>query len=352
MKKALEWTRKENQKQSVQQTVVHYFFNARAPTSLEKSSLGLYRSLTYQLLCACPSVRSLFTTKFALKEPGDSDDAWTKEELQDFLGDVVASAASSDLCMFIDALDEGEQEEDVRQMISFLVDLSERALERDSSCRLQICLSSRHYPHISIEKGLSLVVEEQHEHGQDIDTYIRQKLIGSNGENKDELSAEIRHKSASIFLWVKDASWEDLEQIVLCPSLVNSVSRMVFHGANVHKRIEETLLVIRERAQAVANSELIGPLLLLFSAVNSRATDFIDSILLTGIVDYLEANWRTVFMLQSIMHWSQSKIFETFLKRIRNLPQGRIADLLAQSILSPGPGQIRIVQDPLAYMEG
>lgn len=106
-------------------------------------------------------MRSLFTTKFALKEPSDSDNAWTKKGLQDFLGDVVTSADPSDLCIIVDALDEGEQEEDVRQMISFLVDLSVRALEPDSLCQLRVCLSSRHYPHISIKKGLSLVVEEQ-----------------------------------------------------------------------------------------------------------------------------------------------------------------------------------------------
>jgi len=202
MKTALEWTRKENRKQNTEQAVVHYFFNARAPSSLEKSSLGLYRSLTYQLLCACPFMRPLFSTKFALKEPGELDDAWTEEELQDFLGDVVTSIEPSNLCIFIDALDEGEHQNDVRQMISFLVDLSERALEPDSSCKLRICLSSRHYPHISINKGLSLVVEEQPAHGRDIETYIRQKLIGSDGEDKIELRTEIRHKSASIFLWV------------------------------------------------------------------------------------------------------------------------------------------------------
>ncbi|KAK5095734.1 hypothetical protein LTR70_003404 [Exophiala xenobiotica] len=202
MKTALEWTRKENRKQHTEQVVVHYFFNARAPSSLEKSSLGLYRSLTYQLLCACPFMRPLFSTKFALKEPGELDDAWTKEELQDFLGDVVTSTEPSGLCIFIDALDEGEHEDDVRQMISFLVDLSERALEPESLCKLRICLSSRHYPQISINKELSLVVEEQPAHGRDIETHIRQKLIGSDGEDKIELRNEIRHKSASIFLWV------------------------------------------------------------------------------------------------------------------------------------------------------
>lgn len=206
MKTALERSQKHLQKQdktkNIKQAIVHYFFNARAPASLEKSSLGLYRSLTYQLLRSCPSLRSLFTTKFAFKDPEHSEDAWTKEELQDFLCDVVISVEPMSLCVFVDALDEGEEEDDVRQLISFLVDLSERALGPDSSCQLRICLSSRHYPHIGIKKGLSLVVEDQPQHDQDIDTYIRKKLIGPNGEDKDELSAEIRRKSGSIFLWV------------------------------------------------------------------------------------------------------------------------------------------------------
>ena len=202
MKTALEWTRKENRKHTTNQTVLHYFFNARAPSSLEKSTLGLYRSLAYHLLTACPSMHALFETKFALKEPGELDNAWTKEELQDFLCDVVKSGLPSNLCIFIDALDEGEHEGDVREMISFLVDLSERAQGLESLCKLRICLSSRHYPHISINKGLSLVVEKQPEHGQDIDEYIHHELTGSDGEDREVLSAEIRRKSSRIFLWV------------------------------------------------------------------------------------------------------------------------------------------------------
>ena len=39
--------------------------------------------------------------------------------------------------MLIDALNESEQEEDVRQMIRLLVDLSKQALEPDSICQLR-----------------------------------------------------------------------------------------------------------------------------------------------------------------------------------------------------------------------
>jgi len=55
-----------------------------------------------------------FHRQFALKEPGDSDNTWSKKELRDFLYDFVTSANPSALCIFVDALDEGEQEDDIQ----------------------------------------------------------------------------------------------------------------------------------------------------------------------------------------------------------------------------------------------
>lgn len=153
-------------------------------------------------------MRTLFTSKFALKDPDDSGDGWTRNELQDFLSDIVYSDETYSFYILVDALDEGEKQSDVREMINFLVDLSERALEPTSSLQLRVCLSSRHYPHISIKKGLSLVVEEQLEHDRDIEIYVRKKLIGqarlsgSDDSAKEDLVAEVCRKSASIFLWV------------------------------------------------------------------------------------------------------------------------------------------------------
>jgi len=74
------------------------------------------------------------------------------------------STNSSGLCMLIDALNESEQEEDVWQMIR-----PGRPLQTSTGTRFNlpttICSSSLHYPHASIKKGLSLVVEEQPVHG-------------------------------------------------------------------------------------------------------------------------------------------------------------------------------------------
>lgn len=95
-----------------------------------------------------------------------------------------------------------EQEKDVRDMIQFLVQLSDRATGSNGSCKLHICLSSRHYPHITISRGLSLVVEDQPEHGRDIELYITRQLTGPNGPDKTDLQDQILAKSNRVFLWV------------------------------------------------------------------------------------------------------------------------------------------------------
>jgi hypothetical protein len=73
---------------------------------------------------------------------------------------------------------------------------------------LNICLSSRLYPNISIEKDLELVVEEREEHDRDIDKYILRKLripdsnIEKEMRKKVAIQEELRKKAKGIFMWV------------------------------------------------------------------------------------------------------------------------------------------------------
>jgi ankyrin repeat protein len=179
--------------------IISYFFNARAPGHLEKSSVGVYRSLVHQILQACPHLQGRFTEMFAAKDREDFDDNWTPTELQGFLTDIVESLEDCPLNVFIDALDEGD-ENDARQLIAFLEELSLRAVT--CGTLLRICLSSRHYPHISIQKGLSLVMEHQDGQRDDIDMYVRLRLIGDEGHEMEELRDEVCQKSSRVFLWV------------------------------------------------------------------------------------------------------------------------------------------------------
>ena len=179
--------------------IISYFFNARAPGHLEKSSVGMYRSLVHQILQACPHLQGRFTEMFAAKDREGFVDNWTPTELQGFLTDIVESLGDCPLSVFIDALDEGD-ENDVRQLIAFLEELSLRAVT--CGTLLRICLSSRHYPHISIRKGLSLIIEHQNGQRDDISRYVRLRLIGDEGHRMEELRDKVCQKSSRVFLWV------------------------------------------------------------------------------------------------------------------------------------------------------
>lgn len=182
------------------QLIISYFFNARSPHPLEKSSLGLYRSLLYQLLCLLPSARAPFAAKFASKvRRKEVVEAWTEIELQNFLVQLIRTPQRPPIIMFVDALDEGE-DDDTRQMVKFLELLTQSTAT--IACPLRVCLSSRHYPHITVSKSRSLIVENQLGHGRDIDLYIRSQLPGNHSPRIDNLRRMIRRQSAGVFLWV------------------------------------------------------------------------------------------------------------------------------------------------------
>ena len=74
---------------------------------------------------------------------------------------------------FIDALDECEEWQ-IRDMISFFEHVGELAVL--AGIRFQVCFASRYYPHITIRKGLGLVLERQEGHHQDITNYLESEL--------------------------------------------------------------------------------------------------------------------------------------------------------------------------------
>ena len=197
MKTALKRAQKERPHSSI--TIVSYFFNARAPGSLEKSSLGMYRSLVHQLLTAIPDIQNSFTIYFLGKVSNMEVDEWTVVELQGYILSILENLKDHSLAVYIDALDEGE-ENDIRNMIQFLEEVSQVSISNGIS--VSICLSSRHYPHISISYGVSLIVENQQGHDQDIIKYVENKLKGDRGDEHETLKSHIYEKASGIFLWV------------------------------------------------------------------------------------------------------------------------------------------------------
>ncbi|KAK2590661.1 hypothetical protein QQS21_011661 [Conoideocrella luteorostrata] len=175
--------------------VVSFFFNARGD-NLEKTMIGMYRSLLLQLLEKHPKLQSIIH----VPEPVAPDDyTWTIELLQSLFKQAILSLSQSSVICFIDALDECDEDQ-VRDMMAFLEQLSLTAVL--SGITFRVCFASRYYPNISIAKGLTLELERQAGHSNDITAYIDSELKIDKGPVADEIRSELREKASGVFMWV------------------------------------------------------------------------------------------------------------------------------------------------------
>ncbi len=108
------------------------------------------------------------------------------------------------MIVFIDALDEceeesGEYEEEsgVRRVVSFFAELTSSAVS--SGCRFNVCMSSRHYPQISVPGCLEIFIENCN--ASDIFKYVQSKLCLQDTWGMD-FQKEIVKKASGVFLWV------------------------------------------------------------------------------------------------------------------------------------------------------
>ncbi|MCJ1396679.1 hypothetical protein MMC18_009571, partial [Xylographa bjoerkii] len=156
--------------------VIAFFFNARGE-AIEKSTVGTYRSLLLQLLERLPALRCIF----------------------DSFERAIKLLTKSSVVCFIDALDECEEQQ-IREIIQFFEHIGELAISAGNSFR--ICLSSRHYPYITIRKGLGLVLEGQEGHTQDIANYLESELKIGQSKIAHQIRIELQAKASGVFMWV------------------------------------------------------------------------------------------------------------------------------------------------------
>ncbi|KAF2006368.1 HET-domain-containing protein [Amniculicola lignicola CBS 123094] len=177
---------------------VSFFFNARGE-DIEKSTVGAYRSLLLQLLERLPALQSIFDLLGLSPSSFSTNHEWNIELLKMLLEQALQTLGESRVVCFIDALDECE-EESVRDMIQFFERIGEIAVS--SNIRFYTCFSSRHYPHITIGKGLELVLEGQEGHTQDIANYVETELKIGKSKIAQQIRLELQAKASGIFMWV------------------------------------------------------------------------------------------------------------------------------------------------------
>ncbi|KAK5739471.1 hypothetical protein LTS12_025272 [Elasticomyces elasticus] len=178
--------------------LISFFFNARGD-ELEKSTVGMYRSLLLQILTKATDLQHVLDEHQSSLGNQSQEQSWTVESLQELLTAAVEHLKSRRVKCFIDALDECDEEE-VREMLIFFEELAEYALKAGTS--VSICFASRHYPAVDIQQGGKLVLEDELGHGQDLVKYVQKHLGGDRDRAREEVIAQILEKANGVFMWV------------------------------------------------------------------------------------------------------------------------------------------------------
>lgn len=250
-----------------------YFFNARG-NELEKTPLGMLRSLLFSLVDQLPPLRRRFYYLFEDKQKKHGTVwEWHIGELKNFLLAEMAVSQGHPVLLLIDALDECNERE-VRDVVSFIERLSQAACDAENT--LSICLSSRHYPTISIKKSLTMELETQRDHDIDIYKYVVHNLKTSDRQIKDI----VVQKAAHIFMWVvlvvemlniafdegrDKAMWKKLQEV---PSDLEEVYSTLLEKDNKNK--QETLLLLQ---WVLFSKETLTPVVLYLAVLAGTAPE-------------------------------------------------------------------------------
>ncbi|RYC65044.1 hypothetical protein CHU98_g1135 [Xylaria longipes] len=181
--------------------VISFFFHARGD-KLQKTRLGFYRSLLYQLLQKFPGGLPGLVDKFVERHrtvgPLNRSWNWHVEELRAFLEASLPNILKAfSITLFVDALDEAGEDNAVKLVSDFKM-LVQRLPQ--SSFHFRICFSCRHYPILETDygfrDGLTILVEDMHT--ADIEKYVEENL--QDLPSHQDYMSLITSRAAGIFL--------------------------------------------------------------------------------------------------------------------------------------------------------
>lgn len=182
--------------------VASFFFHGRG-VMIQKNVLGLFRSLLHQILQQIPEWLQAFSLLFKKRCKADGKFGekwdWQERDLQDFFKTHITEAAVAHrIQIYVDALDEcGEKA--ARDIVKFFELITTKSAFTKVS--LGICFSCRDYPHVALENGLEIRVED--ENHDDIANYIQANIqnIIQHYETAETIY-EVTKKAYGSFQWI------------------------------------------------------------------------------------------------------------------------------------------------------
>ncbi|SCO87659.1 uncharacterized protein FRV6_11786 [Fusarium oxysporum] len=190
--------------------ILSFFFHGRG-TELQKTPLGLFRSLLHQLLRQVPEALTDLIDTFQQRcetvgKPGEKWQ-WHLRELQRFFkSSFLKVLETRPLWLFVDALDECGEENAVE-----LAEWFKSLLERPPSSGLKqsrICFTCRHYPILYLDRVFEICVEE--ENRKDISIFVQEKLSSFRIRTSSTIPKLVTKRADGIFLW----AWLVVKQVL------------------------------------------------------------------------------------------------------------------------------------------
>lgn len=179
--------------------VISFFVHGQG-TELQKSKLGIMRSILHQLFSGLPETiqESELLSRFKWRKGNMSHWAWEAGELEDFFERTISQACHiRPIIILLDALDELAE----HLAVDIINRLRALVMGKDSGLYLRICFSCRHWPMLSLDDNPSICVEK--ENTRDIHHVVREKLIGLVASEQESV---IARKADGVFQWAVLAS--------------------------------------------------------------------------------------------------------------------------------------------------
>ena len=181
--------------------IVSYYF-WRVGSLMQTSTKGFLCSILHQILSMEPRLCASMLDRFPQTKSLQKYSDWSQKILKDVLWNVLSPGLfKSNICIFIDGLDEIADHEELSQMLHLIQDLYQLS-------NVKLCLSSRpewiikekfnSYPQLALH---TLTASSMYK-------YASQELTGSLNESFNcplcnfNLLAELIHKAEGVFLWL------------------------------------------------------------------------------------------------------------------------------------------------------
>ncbi|KAK2669755.1 Ankyrin repeat [Fusarium oxysporum f. sp. vasinfectum] len=180
--------------------ILSFFFHGRG-TELQRTPLGLFRSLLHQLLRQVPEALTDLVATFqerceTVGKPGEKWQ-WHPRELPRLFEVLLPKVLRTrPVWLFVDALDECGQKNAVKLVRDFKSLL--QGLPSTGS-QFRICFTCRHYPILDQTCQSEICLEEENE--QDISTYVQAQLSVSRELTASTIPELITKHAQGVFIW-------------------------------------------------------------------------------------------------------------------------------------------------------